>query len=369
MAELPIQPNEVTTEIQRVAKEVPALEQAFNGKKHLGKIIEHAAIQQSEFVEKGGKTFDAGRTAEETAKNFVDANIKQGVNASLPGSAIDNSKRMNLDPNSPGHKASVAIATMAENTIGQGTLPEYHQQNHFREVGEYTRILIEESDRMVREAVPGAIELNANDKGLLAAISPGHDLAHGGKSNPADNHYANETKSFELMKPVLKDAGFSDVEIARADTIIKTTSPNGAHAVLKGVAQAHQDNITNGRPAAEGVDWNKIDPDGKFPELKVLVNDPKLTHMAAILSDADLYASSAAGMDASIVKSAALSRETGMNLTTDGARKFFFDNIVGPEPTSAPGKRVGGDSYKELQKETISRLEAQKKTLRRQPRP
>ncbi len=365
-----INPNEVTTEIRRVLEDVPARREAFPtkevlelktppiekmGAQHVEKIIGNVELQQQKSIDQNAEVFAAGKTAEETAKNFVDANINQDVRASLPGSTIHNARQLDLDPNGPGYKASITIATMAENTVGQGLLPAYHNQQHFKEVGEITTVLIQKNDEMFKSGVAGAVDLSEMDKGLLAAIAPGHDLAHAGNSNPEGDHYFNEKKSFELMKPVLEDAGFSKADIARAEIIIKTTSPNGAHAVLKGVAKAHEQGVA--------VDWDKLDPDNKFLDLRVLdgPDGHKLTQMAAMLSDADLYASSGAGMEANIAKSLVLSQEMGMDLTTDGARKFFLDNIVGGQYASAAGREMADKTLTKLLNKTNDNLEATKK--------
>ncbi|MCE9508347.1 MAG: hypothetical protein K8R48_08585, partial [Alphaproteobacteria bacterium] len=118
-----------------------------------------------------------------------------------------------------------------------------------------------------------------------------------------------------------------------------------------------------GRPVVFG----QLKDAGKFPDLKALAGDAKLTQMAAIVSDADLYASSGAGLKSNMVMSELLTRENRKHggtadFTNDNARLFFLDSIVGKEGfASAPGRAAANDNLESLRAETARRIAAGKK--------
>jgi hypothetical protein len=118
------------------------------------------------------------------------------------------------------------------------------------------------------------------------------------------------------------------------------------------------------------ANFSKADPDKKFPELRALAHDPRLTQMAAVVSDSDLYASSGAGLKASRINSELFEAEKhkagdDLDVTSDPARKFFLDNIVGKEGyASQVGRAVGGESLEALRRETERRIASASKSPR-----
>jgi hypothetical protein len=256
---------------------------------------------------------------------------------------------MELDKNSPAYKALMMVAVRAE--VKNGHPPPYHSKFHYTDVAAMTANLLEINARM-KDGVP----LTRHEQALTFIAAIGHDLDHNGRGNPPIDPFYNEKKSFRLMQPLLKKAGLSAEDIHKIYLILMTTSPNGPHAVLKGIAHAQR--------KGEKPDFFRLDPEDKFLELRVLAADPKLTQMAAIVSDSDLYASSGAGMASSAVMSGLLTLEmkrAGVNvdLTTDSARKFFFDTIVGQEGyASRAGRLAANDSFEALRAENERRLAA-----------
>jgi hypothetical protein len=183
----------------------------------------------------------------------------------------------------------------------------------------------------------------------MLALAFGHDIDHTGTNNPKDDPYRNELKSFKVIKPLLEEAGYTPQEITNAELIIKTTSPNGPHLILKRIAYNHRNNIQS--------PWHAIDTLKNFHDLKPLYSNPKLTQMAGILSDADLFPSAGAGLHSNKVMSLALSIEQNVNLTGPKARQTFLDLYIGPDGfTSYSGRILGNDNFKRMRNLTLKEL-------------
>jgi len=192
-------------------------------------------------------------------------------------------------------------------------------------------------------------KLSPKDQLIIVTAALAHDVDHPGKGNPANDIYKNEDQSFAVIKPLLESAGMARDDIENVHIMLKTTSPDGPHAYMKAVAKAHRE----GRiPTVV-----EIDPQGQYPELTPLLQDKELTAMAAMLSDADLYASAGAGIEANRKMSEKFSQETGQDLMTDKARKYFLDNIIGKDGfASAAGRDSFNNIFQDLRQATEERL-------------
>ena len=327
----------------------------------LKKTLRDVQAMDQKFEEIGGIFFHTGSNAFETAQKFTEIHVKnyrQTGRPSLPALAVYHAEQMGLDKDSPEYKAMIMVAVRAEMKIA--ATPIYHTKFHYTDVAAMTANLLEKNNEMVNAGVAGAVPLTKQEQALTFIAAIGHDLDHDGHVNPAGDPLFNEQKSFHLMEPLLQEAGLSASDIDKIYTILMTTSPDGPHAVLKVVAQAGRE----GRIA----DFSVIDRQNRFPELRVLAQG-KLTQMAAIVSDSDLYASSGAGLESSKVMSALFTAELkkdneSVDLTTDNARKFFLDNIVGQAGyASNAGRAVANESLEKLRKDTERRLAAAQKPL------
>jgi hypothetical protein len=308
-----------------------------------------------QFGTRGGIFFHTGSNAFETAEKFTRLHVmdyRQRGRPSLPALAIHHAQHLQLDENSPVYKALVMVAVHAE--MQTGITPEFHNKFHYTDVAAMAANLLEKNNALVKAGAPEAVALTKEEQALAFIAALGHDLDHPGLVNPANDLLFNERNSFQLMEPLLKEAGLPQADIGKIETILLTTSPDGPHSVLKGVAHAQRE--------GRAVDFSVIDPQNKFPALRVLEQDVKLTQMAAIVSDSDLYASSGAGIKANRLMSAYLSDERKkedplIELATDRARKVFLDDIVGRDGyASYAGRVVAGDALEALRKETERRL-------------
>lgn len=242
-------------------------------------------------------------------------------------------------------RATMLVAAQAERNLtirGRRNNP-YHNAVHTAHVAVMAGYLGDLNDELV-EGYGRFSEFTMRDKLLVLLAAFAHDIDHPGSGNPPDNHYRNEHGALAVVLPILKAAGVQPFDLARLETMIRTTSPNGPHARLKQVAaeQAHHRGVA--RP----------DGSGKFPELRALDTDRTLTQMAAILSDADLFASAGTGIAGNVVAGKRLSREFNraccdkdkkIDFTTPQAREGFMRHIVGERGFASQAAAAGFSGY------------------------
>lgn len=368
--------DQIAREINRVLAENPRAIADIGGNDQIQRTLQNITELDRSFQERGGVFFHSGSNAFETAERFTQIHVEQYRETgrpSLPALAVHHAEALGLDKASAEYKAMLMVAVRAE--METSVKPDYHSKNHYLDVAAMTANLLEKNNDMVAQGK--GIALTKQDQALAFIAAIGHDLDHEGKSNPSTDPLFNEKKSFAIMEPLLKDAGLTPQQIADARTILMTTSPNGPHAMLKTMAKG----IRDGEPiTVEGIqelDRAFNEKLGKtagnlglqqldFSEdLGRLNNNPKLIQMAAMVSDADLYASGGAGMKANEVMSRLLTDEgvkynnSKLDFTTDGSRKFFLDGIVGQEGfASDAGRETANEMFKAMRTETEQRLAA-----------
>jgi len=370
-----------TPSAEQVAREVSRVMAETGGGGSLANDSRLAATLQNietidrGFQQQGGVFFQTGANAFETAERFTQIHVEQYRETgrpSLPALAVHHAEKLGLDKGSPEYKAMILVAVRAE--METAIKPDYHSKNHFLDVAAMTANLLEKNNEQVAKG--GGTPLTRQEAAVTFIAAIGHDLDHEGKSNPGTDPLFNEKKSFAIMEPLLKEAGLTPAQIADAQTILMTTSPNGPHAILKTMAKGERDGqpVTiadvremdrryNEEMVAKGNNMGLKPLD--FPELASLDGNKKLIQMAAMVSDADLYASGGAGMNANRVMSALLTAEgknymnSPLDFTTDGSRMFFLDGIVGKEGfASDAGREVANETFKAMRAETNDILAA-----------
>lgn len=362
--------NHVLQEMNRIAASHPNLATAFGGPENLCTTLE--AITRKT----GDQYFMPGANDEETMQTYSRLHLTtyhNGDRPSLPGLAMHHTDKLKIDRMSPEYAAMMMVALRAEM---QTTVPEpaYHSRNHYIDVAAMAAILLQKNDEMAA-AGTGGVLLSPQDKALLLLTAIGHDLDHEGRGNPPGLHYFNETKSFNTLLPILQEAGLTQEDIARLHIILLTTSPNAPHAVLKEIVKAFREGEDPAAVFKKPADVKT--PDGetlgeKFPELKILAEDRKLAQMAAILSDADLSGSGGMGMDSNMDNSLRLTKEVTaagihMDFTTDGARLFFLEHIIGKDGFASDAGRalMNGNFYR---MQTLTRTNVAKQTVTAPPK-
>lgn len=299
----------------------------------------------------GGTYFVAGSDSFQNAAEFTKVHIDlyrdKNCRPSLPLLAEHLADCLGIDKTGADYKALLLVALRAE--IGQeDPPPAYHNALHFIDVAATTAAYLQHS--------PG---LSTHEKALTLIAAVGHDIDHGGAPNPADDPVYNEEKSFKQMEPLLSDAGLSAEDIMKIRTILLTTSINGPKDALKKVAHCYR--------AQQPVDASFVS--GAFSALTPLVRDKNLTQMAAIVVDADIYASSGAGLKASNAMTslfAAEMQKLGVpgTFTGDAARIGFFKYVIGEDYLSDAARLLSGPSFKALWKASEKNLSSNSSSVR-----
>ncbi|MFN3826638.1 MAG: hypothetical protein ACK4NR_03330 [Micavibrio sp.] len=343
--------------IGSIFKDNPEALTSFEGQDKLNGILKEIEDLDHDFEQKGGIYFRAGEDPFETAKEFTRIHVeqyRQGGRPSLPALAFHHAEGLGVPAESPAYKALLLVSTRAEMKLA--IEPDYHSKCHYADVTAFTANLLNKNNQLVAQGDRQAVNLSVQEQALTLIAAIGHDLDHEGKGNPPEQPLLNEEASFAKMLPLLQAAGLEQDDIEKIHVILQTTSPNGPHAVLKEAAKAHRE----GREP----DWVKADKDDRFTGLRAALEaDTRITQMASMVSDADLAASSIS-MESSQVMSALLTNEfkkSGGNIdfTTDAARKFFLDNIVGTEGyASAAARALANPAFMALRQETERRLAA-----------
>lgn len=352
--------NEVRREISRIVEETPAVIDLIGGKEVLEETVGSIYKIDTAFEDRDEFLLHEGDDSFETASEFTRLHVedyRKNGRPSLVTQAMDFADNIGLDTNSSEYKALILVSTRAE--VIQSVNPHYHSKFHYSDVTAFTSIAMRKNNEMVEAGVPGAVKLSKEQQalGLIAAI--GHDLDHEGKGNPKDDPLYNERRSFENMKPFLDAAGLDESQINGINTILTTTSPNGPHAIIKEVARSHRE--------GNDVNWEKVDPGNKFPQLRGIESDSELVQMAAILSDADLYASGGAGIDANVEMSDLLTKETvesgvDMDFRGDKSRLGFFNFVVGVDGfASVAGRAIANDMHIAMREQTLKNIADEEK--------
>ena len=232
-------------------------------------------------------------------------------------------------------RAIMLTALRAEMNISTGgRINPYHNPVHTAHVATMAGYLTDLNDQLV-EGYGRFVEFTRRDKLLTVLAAFAHDIDHPGRPNPPDDKYRNENISLAAVMPIMRGAGMSARDIARVETMIRTTSPNGPHAYMKDVAQAHAHRYIFRHNKDKGYD-----------ELAHLDADRELVQMAAILSDSDLFASAGTGIAGSRVMARRLTaecRRAGINMdfTTAAACQGFLRHVVGMNGFSSQAAIAG----------------------------
>jgi hypothetical protein len=329
----------------------PVIIQSFGSRKTLQATLKDIFQRDSQFHRLAYSYFRPCTTAQATAQHFnrIHLDNYRGRNGtgrpSLPAMADYYAAMTGIKPDMPEYTAMLTVALRAEKTAA--TEPAYHNRLHFADVTAATTGLIATNDAMWRNDDNGAIDLTPAMKGRLLTAALGHDLDHPGISNPKTDMYANERRSFEIMRPLLENAGLSVSAIGNVETMLLGTSPDGPSQFVKCVEALHQQD--------HAIDWHELDPDGRYQALRGLANRT-VSACTAWLRDADVYASTGAGLSANQYMCARLSEETGQDLNNAECRQRFLEDYMGGCFASAAAHRMAGPMLEKLRHDTQRQL-------------
>ncbi len=347
--------------VKEMAAQNPDIVEAFGGQEKFNAAMEKIGTLDTKFDARGGVFFHLGSTPAETAEAFTKIhvdNYRDVGRPSLPALVAHHLDEIGLAKDDPHYKAALLVASRAE--VDLAKTPQYHNTNHYADVTAQVAELVKRNNELAEQGVPGAQKLTPQEMADSITAAVGHDIEHPGGKNAApgeavtaDNRLRLEEQSFKTIEPLLKDAGLDAKAMGDIHTMIQTTSPDGPHGILKAIAKAQQE----GKP----VEWAKLDPNNKMPELRDLAEklkaDPKLTARSAILEDSELGASAFEGLRSNVKMSQGFTQELqernyGENLQGPSARQGFSDFVVGEGPASAAAQQALGQNYKEMYKDT-----------------
>lgn len=363
------EPRNIADMIKDIAASNPAIIVDLGGQDTFDKTIKKISAFDTQFSERGQVFFSLGATPMETAERFTQIHIEQYRDTgrpSLPALVAHHLDDIGLAKDSPHYKAAVLVAARAE--IDLAKTPQYHNTEHYADVTAHVAELLKRNNELAAAGVPGAIKLTKEEMADSITAAVGHDLEHpGGKNNlpgqkPGEfDPLRLEKIAFNAMLPLMQEAGLPQKSIDEIKVMIMTTSPDGPHGMLKSMAKSHID----GTP----IDFDKFVHAAKFPELRVLVDDPKLTARAAILEDSDLGASAFEGMKSNTKMSQIFTEELQErdyrkmaapdqleDLRGPGARLGFSKFVVGDGPASLAAQASVGQNYTEMFKATEEEL-------------
>ncbi len=228
---------------------------------------------------------------------------------------------------------AIMLTALRAESNASGARNAYHNPVHTAHVAVMSGYLTDLNDQLV-EGYGRFVEFTIREKLLVMLAAFAHDIDHPGRPNPADDVYRNERAAIDVIMPIMRAAGMTEHDMRRVQTMILTTSPNGPHAYLKDVARAHAHR--------EGFRHKP----GTRDELAHLSADRELVQMAAILSDADLFASAGTGIEGSRLMARRLTAEcrrggVQVDFTSAAACKGFLQHVVGMSGFSSQAAMAG----------------------------
>ena len=332
-----MQYNDVHARLRQIIADKPDLLESFGSQAGFSTLIDKFQGLDRKFFDAGHEIWHVKDCSDESVASFEDIHASSYwdvARPSLPALTAHYLDALGVSDSDPEYDMALIAAALAE--VEGESIPGYHNINHFIDVVAVTAqaLHVNEEQYDTYGAQSGAVDLDMKDKALTLIAAIGHDIGHEGVSNPKDDIYFNERRSYKLLEAPLQAMGMGADDLSRIDLMLKTTSPNGPHTIIKRLGLA----------AAKGQDvsWDAIDNEGRYPELQALHGDPKLIAQAAILHAADLFASSAS-LRSNVTYSKALTKEYNgtINFNEPDNRAFFLDVIVGKDGfTFAPAVNV-----------------------------
>lgn len=326
-----------------------------------GKISEHNGLiccgqtSPEEVVRKFGEIC-IEKWSRETRPSLPAQTLEQIKTLGVNADQIKTGHRLDLDEQAAA-RAAMLVAARAEMIRGfapKASCPHeenpYHNADHTGHVAAIGGYL----GRLNNQISGRSVEFHLKDQLKVLIATNGHDIDHKGEGNPAGDIYKNEMASYQVIRPLMQAVGMNRADMKDIQILFRVTSPNGPQRFMKDVAAA----MREGRE----INMNAIDPEGKYTDLYRLGADLKLLEMAAIVSDADLFASAGAGLKVNEEMSRRLTDELNqsgldIDLNGPGPRKGFMTGVVGAEGfASAAGRNAFNEGFHELLYHTRQQL-------------
>jgi len=354
---------------------------SFGGLGVFAKTIEKVDALDEVFRSAGGAYFHVGSSSAEALKNFAATQLKYrrtGVRPSLPGQAGHYLDLIAFSSNDPHYRAALLVASRAQ--LEHPSRPEYHSAYHVSDVIAATIEFLKKNNALAARGVRGAVKLSRQELAIGIIAAAGHDVGHPGGKNAlpgetvARDPFRLERRSVSIIAPLLRVAQLPSMSVAKITAAIFSTSPdgNGPGKLLREIDRREN--------TGEPIEWSKLPEHEKFPELRLVAEDPATRAISQSLRCADLAQSCMFGLRSNEIATRDLQAEwrnrgysdelVGDVVAEDGAviqdgkklrsRMGFLDFAAfGPAgPAGAGAKAAVGDTYEDLYTDTRARLDS-----------
>ncbi len=351
--------NYSQAEVLRVALASPALVADAGSKEKLTQIIEKSFERDQTFTDRGGKFFEGGQSGKELADNFVKTHLDDYADGKGPSAlalAHNNMERVGVEAGSRGHDLVVKSAVSAEIDRTRVAANGYHDIDHFVQVPDNSRVLIEKTEALAQSGDKRVFQMSSEEKAVTLAEGYMHDKGHEGKGNAPDgNKFANEEGSFKHFKDLMEEGDFAPETIEHSHGTFLATSPNGGTQIIDDIVKQHNAGVTIDKDALRA----------QYPDtpdaLINLADNPKAAQGTLHVVVADTAGSAGSGVEANKIMSAKLQREVGPDgpdFTTKGSRMFFTREIAPESPL--PAAEVFNDNRAKMVNDTLADINAEK---------
>ena len=317
----------------------------FGGFEEFYKTIEKIDVLDAVFRSTRGSYFHLEATPAETARNFAESQLKYwrtGIRPSLPGQVIHYLDLIAFSKKDPYYKAAVLVAARAE--LEPMSRPEYHNACHSSDVIATTMEFLKKNNMVQVRGVQGAVKLTRQELAIGITAAAGHDVGHPGGKNAfpgetiASDPLRLERRSVSIITPLLRVAGIAAGCIEKIKVPILATSPdrNGPRKMIREIDRLHD--------SGQAIEWERLAEHERFPELRLLAEDPAVRVIAQNLMCADLAQSCLFGLRSNLIATEALQVEW--------RNRGYSDRLVG-DATDANGSTIEGGQTVQARKEFL----------------
>ena len=283
----------------------------------------------------------ARATGEQVARAYTSYTARDYP--SIPAILAASMDRLGCGPDRPIRRAAMTASVLASVPCAN----TYHNVNHAREVVCSAVWLSEANAALAAEGRPGALTLSPEDDSLLLLLAAMHDIGHDGGTNVRIEGgaryrvpYRLEDRSFALMHPVLRRAGFHHAELSEIRAIIRSTD-----AAVRPAVRRLTEHMLHDGSACNGVP----------PELDLIGRSNRLAMITALLADADILSSAALTPEYQRVQNGRLEGELSAVLCCNDVLAFL-DRVVGGELATAAG-RLLDENFQRIRAAVVAHCE------------
>ena len=240
-----------------------------------------------------------------------------------------------LSAATPEGRAAVRLARLSQS----GPNHPYHGPQHTREVLINAVMLAGRNNELaVQQPSAGIPYLSQTEMIIQILAALGHDLLHDGASNLVRGKdgtirrhpYRLERIAADQTRRILEDEGVCQSATDKVVILILSTDPTGAHLAVREAMAFHAGRHVSGDAIGSrtgGVLGSPSSSSYGEPEMNALFQDSRLSHQAAIMSDADLFSSAGISVRYHVLQTTRLGHETARQMDRRSSL-YFIDEIL-----------------------------------------